>query len=196
MEDPGVADHGVDASELVHGLRDDRLAACRAVDRVIGRHGTATSRSDLVDHLVRDADIGAVATHAAAEIVDHDRRTPPSQVERVQPPETAARTGHHHHLVPEVDHASPSVTQHRASPTSRAPDDVCPGTNLRLMWSRSSGDRVGSRRFGEPPHPTRLERLLLALEHQLLRYAEPFGKQASEPIGQHDLAGGSMALEA
>jgi hypothetical protein len=61
---------------------------------------------------------------------------------------------------------------------------------------RDIQDLPAPRRFGEPPHSTSVERLSLALEHELPRHADLIRKEASEPAGQHDLAGRGMALEA
>ena len=64
---------------------------------------------------------------------------------------------------------------------------------------RSCRDSVGSARSGSiavPLHTADVARLLLALEHYLLGYADRCRKEPSEPSGQQDLAGRRMALEA
>ena len=58
------------------------------------------------------------------------------------------------------------------------------------------GSRRRSGRPDEPSHAAGLEGLLLALEHELLGYANRFGEEASEPGGQQDLSSRGVALEA
>ena len=119
LEDAGVAHHGVDAAELVEGASDDRLAALGRVDGVVRRDRRAAGASDLVDHVVGDAAVRAVARHRAAEVVDDDRRASSREVEGVEPPEAAPRPGHHDGLVVEPDHAADRTGGWRGGTTVR-----------------------------------------------------------------------------
>ncbi|GKU36050.1 hypothetical protein NJB14197_04600 [Mycobacterium montefiorense] len=59
---------------------------------------------DLVDHVVGDLRVGAVAAHRTAEIVDNHRGTAARQVQRVEAAESAAGAGNHSYLAGEVNH--------------------------------------------------------------------------------------------
>ena len=104
-----VADDGVQPPECVHRGVDDRLAASRAVDRVIRGYSRAARLGDLVDHVVRDAGVGAVTTHRAAEVVDNHRGAAAGQVERIQPPESTTGSGDDSHTIGEINHVVPLI---------------------------------------------------------------------------------------
>jgi hypothetical protein len=63
---------------------------------------------DLLDDLIGDAAIGALAVHGPSQVVHDHRRAPRRQVKRVQAPQSAACTGDDNGLVREVDHAANS----------------------------------------------------------------------------------------
>jgi hypothetical protein len=106
VKDAGVAHHGVEPAEAVDRGVDDRLRRCRRVHRVVGRHRRPAGTGDLVGDLLRDARVGAVTAHAAAEVVDHDRRAPARQFGRVQAAETPSGSGDDDDLSLELDHAA------------------------------------------------------------------------------------------
>jgi hypothetical protein len=101
LEDAGIAHDRVEAAELVDGRLHDRLAV---EDGLVRGHSHAARGANLGDDLVGDALVVAVAVHGGAEVVDHHRSTAPGQLQRVQPPQPAARTGDDHGLVVEGDH--------------------------------------------------------------------------------------------
>src|SRR5262249_25602370 len=105
LEDARVAHHCIEATEAIDGGVDDRLATRGGGHRVVRGDGDATSLLDLGDDLVGDAGVCAVTRHAATEVVDHDCRTAPRQVERKQATETPASASDDHHLPREVDHS-------------------------------------------------------------------------------------------
>ena len=64
------------------------------------------ARSISADDLVGDARVCAVAAQGSAEVVDDDGRAAPRQLEGVEAPEAATRSGDDGDLAGEVDHAS------------------------------------------------------------------------------------------
>ena len=130
VEDARIADDDVQTAESVHRGVDDGLAALGGVHRVVGGDRSAACLADLGDDLVGDARVGALATHRAAEVVDHHGRAAPREVEGVQPAESATRSRHDRDLPGEVDHdAVPAISR----PTAllvRCPG--CPSSLLKL----------------------------------------------------------------
>ncbi len=131
VEDAGIADDGVQPPEGVDRRVDDGLAALGAVDRIMRRDRPSARFPDLVDHLIGNARVRAVAAHGAPEVVHHHRRAPPRQVEGVQPAQPTAGAGHDRDLAFEVDHGAlladsvPSGGSRRVSAaSSRSPEDL------------------------------------------------------------------------
>jgi hypothetical protein len=83
VEDSGITDHGVEPAETFHGQPHDCLSALRAGDRVVRCRRRAAGTFDLGDDPVRDAGIGAVPVHRAAQVVDDHRGTAPGQLQRI-----------------------------------------------------------------------------------------------------------------
>jgi hypothetical protein len=79
----GLLDHGLHGVEVGHGGRvGNRLAA---------------RRTDFIHHLLRRRGRAARAVHRAAQIVDHHLGAAPGQGQRMQTPQTAARSRHDGH---------------------------------------------------------------------------------------------------
>src|SRR5688572_7869833 len=70
-QNAGVVHDAVDAAEVVDGRLDDALRALRVGNAVAVGNGRAAGLADLVDHLVGDRLVRALALGGAAEIVDH-----------------------------------------------------------------------------------------------------------------------------
>ena len=103
VEDAGIADHGIESPEGVDSGIDDRLAALRAVDRVVRCDRASACAGDLLDHLVGHARVGTLPAHRATQVVDHHRSASPRQIERVEPAEPASGARHDRHLSFEFD---------------------------------------------------------------------------------------------
>ena len=82
----------------------DRLAALGAVDGVVRGHCRPARGGDLVDDLVGDGCVGAVAVHGSAEVVDDDGCAAARQLHRIEAPEPAPGAGDDRDLAVEVDH--------------------------------------------------------------------------------------------
>ena len=131
VEDAGIADDGVQSSEGVDRGVDDGLAALGTVHRIMRSDRPSARFLDLVDHLIGNARIRAVATHGAPEVVNHHRRAPPRQVEGIQPAQPTAGPSHDRDLALEVDHgalladSAPSVGSSRMrAASSRSQEDL------------------------------------------------------------------------
>jgi hypothetical protein len=104
LEDARVADHRVEPPEPLPGQGDDGPPALRGGDRVVRGRGRPAGRLDLADDQVGEIGVGPVAAHGAAHVVDDHGGAPAGQLHGVEPAEAPAGTGHHHHLVREVQH--------------------------------------------------------------------------------------------
>jgi hypothetical protein len=104
VEDPRVADDRVETTEPVDRGADDRRSAFRAGHGVVRRHRDAARAVDLLDDLVGDTAVRALAVHRASEVVHHHRCTAPGDLHRVQAAETSTCSGDDRDLAGEVDH--------------------------------------------------------------------------------------------
>ena len=87
-----------------------------------------SARVDLVDHLLRRCDVGARATHVAAEVVHDDRRALVREQERVGATDAAPRAGDDRDLAVEATHCD------------SFPED--------LAWGRIRSERFGGQQLG------------------------------------------------
>ena len=83
-------------SNAVDGGGDDAAGALEVGDVVAVGDRLAARRADLVDHLAGRPGAAAGAVELAAEVVHHDPRALPGELERVGPTEPAPRSGHDH----------------------------------------------------------------------------------------------------
>ena len=102
-QDAGVVDHDVDAAEGVERRLHDGLAALRRGDRVGVGDRLAARRLDLVDDELGRAGIAAGAVDGAAEVVDHDQRAAPPELQGVLATEPAAGARDDRHLAVETE---------------------------------------------------------------------------------------------
>ena len=92
-QDARDIDDDVEPAEVVDRLLD------HLTRRVVVRDGTgigdgvAARRLDLVDDLLSDRDIGALAAQAGAEVIDDDRRALRREQHRDAAPDAPARAG-------------------------------------------------------------------------------------------------------
>ena len=148
-QDAGVVHHHVDAAEIVDRGLHDLLRVLPLGDAVGVRHRAALAvrLGDLGHHLLRRADIVALAGHRGADVVHHDLGAVRRQADRGRAADAAPRAGHDGDLA--VQHSSHSLLSHRQQWPNNAPGGgVChptgvgPGAGLGLArWGRDAERR-------------------------------------------------------
>ena len=128
---PGVVHHDVDAAERVERALHDRGAALGGGDRVGVAHRLAAGVDDLGDDLLGRGRRAAGAVDRAAEVVHHDARAAPGELERVAASETTAGAGDDRDLSVEAERIHAPETTHPCrrgrvsdSPEHRFPPSV------------------------------------------------------------------------
>jgi hypothetical protein len=86
-QEAGVADDDVDVAELLHGQVEERLRVVPVGGVAEVRDRLAAHRLDLVARSTRRGLVAALAVGLGADVVDHDARAEPRQLERVTAPE-------------------------------------------------------------------------------------------------------------
>jgi hypothetical protein len=89
VQDSGVVDKDIEATEVLQGAFDDRISAIRGHDAVAIRHRVAPCGDYLAGDITSGSEGLSEALHAAAEIIDDDLRAAATQLESVRPPETS-----------------------------------------------------------------------------------------------------------
>jgi hypothetical protein len=102
-EHAGVGDQDVDAAPVIHGVLDHPLDAGVVGDRRAVGDRLAAQRLDLLDHAVRSLRAAARTVDGAAQVVDHDLRAAPGELEGVLATEAAACAGDDGHFAVEAD---------------------------------------------------------------------------------------------
>lgn len=93
-----VADHAVDAAEMIERARDDIGRAVPGGHAVGAGDGRATRGADLLDQPVRDGGVAALSGQGHPHVIDDDLCTGPRQRQGNAPADSAAGAGHDDYL--------------------------------------------------------------------------------------------------